>query len=371
MRIAVDALSVTNLSGRRVLLGHLTQMALVHPQRHHFVVLIHSGNRDLIRPLGEHVHWQLCPHLTRHWTGRVLWQLLCLEPLLRRLQIDLLMSPTGALNPGTRRPQIVLAQNPWCFIRAYHRGLASRIKAALQRREYRMAQRRAVSLFANSRYLADLYRANAGFPRCEPILANGIDEAIFAAAHPTPSFARRLPEVITVSVMTPHKAIEEVLAAFVLLRQHGVDARLRLVGPWANPSYRRQIERQIRRDQLQDHVIIHDYVSDLELQQLYRQARVFVLLSRCESFGLPAVEAQAFGTPSVVAYAAAAPEVAGPGGLVVPPADPVATAAALQTLLCNPAAWQQASHAACANAQRFRWQRVSQPLTQLLSIVSG
>lgn len=346
-------------------------MALVHPQQHHFVVLIHSENRDLLRPLGEHVHWQLCPRLTHHWTGRVLWQLFCLEPLLRRLQIDLLISPSGALAPGTRRPQIVFAQNPWCFIRPYHRGLASRIKAALQRRAYRLAQLKAWALFANSHFLADLYRVNAGCPRQEAILANGIDEAIFAAAQPLHSFAQRQPEVITVSVMTPHKAIEEVLAAVALLRDRGVQARLRLVGPWADPAYRRRIERQIRLQQLGPLVVIHDHVSDPELQQLYRQARVFCLLSRCESFGLPAVEAQAFGTPSVVADAAAAPEVAGPGGLVVPPADPEAAAAALQSLLCDPAVWQRASEAAAANAERFRWPRVSQPLTRLLSRQAG
>ena len=143
MRIAVDALSVTNLSGRRVLLGHLEQIAAAHQARHQCSLLVHHGNRDLITHAIPNLRWIVCPAITRHWVGRTLWQFGFLESLLKRHRIDLVLSPTGALCPGTRLPQIVLAQNPWCFVPAYHTTPALRLKAALQRHVYRQAQRRA------------------------------------------------------------------------------------------------------------------------------------------------------------------------------------------------------------------------------------
>ncbi len=305
--------------------------------------------------------------MTRHWTGRFLWQFLFLRRLLHRQQIDLVISPTGSLCPGVSLPQIVLAQNPWCFVSAFHRGPAAHIKAALQRRAYRAAHERAHAFFCNSTYLARVYARHTGIrSRTEPILANGIDEIIFTAASPIARFSERAPEVLTVSVMTPHKAIEVVIESISLLRDWGVEARLRLVGPWADPSYRRLIELRIAELGLGDLVLIHGHVTDAELHTHYRQARVFCLLSRCESFGLPAVEAQAFGTPSVVADDGAPPEIAGPGGVVVPPDDPGSAAHALQRLLCDPMAWQKASLAARINSERFRWHKVSRPLVDFL-----
>jgi len=367
MRIAVDALAVTNLSGRRVLLGHLAELAAAHREQHRFVVLHHRGNRDLIRDLGAPVRWMECPGLTRHWTGRLLWQHTLLPLLLRRLRIDLVLCPTGALTPATALPQIVLAQNPWCLVPTLQRGPVARLKAALQRHAYRRAQRRARVLFCNSAFLARLYARNARTPpRPEPILANGIDAAIFRAALPIAPFEARPLEVLSVSVMAPHKAIELVVEAIALLRGRGVAVRLRLVGPWADDGYRHRIERQIGALGLADAAVIQGRVKEADLHALYRQARVFTLLSRCESFGLPAVEAQAFGTPSVVADVGAPPEIAGPGGLVVPPEDPAAAADALQRLLCDPQVWEEASARACANAERFRWSTVSRPLVQCL-----
>ena len=344
-------------------MGHLQSISEAHRVHNSFLVLIHGGNQDLIRDLGSHVAWYRCPAMTRHWTGRFLWQFLFLRRLLHRQQVELLISPTGSLSPGISLPQIVLAQNPWCYVSAFHRGPAAHLKAALQRRAYRAAQERAHALFCNSTFLARLYARQTGVRhRTEPILANGVDEAIFSAAIPIAPFSQRALEVLTVSVMTPHKAIEVVIESMALLRDWGIEARLRLVGPWADPSYRRLIELRIAELRLGNLVLIQGHVTDAELHAHYRQARVFCLLSRCESFGLPAVEAQAFGTPSVVADDGAPPDIAGPGGVVVPPDDPSAAAIALQQLLCDPIAWRNASLAARINAERFRWHKVSRPL---------
>ena len=93
---------------------------------------------------------------------------------------------------------------------------------------------------------------------------------------------------------------------------------------------------------------------------------MFCLLSRCESFGIPAIEAQAFGTPTVVADVCAPPEVAGPGGVVVPVGAIDQAATVLAQLLQEGNIWDKASQKALANAERFRWSQVARPLVEFL-----
>jgi glycosyltransferase involved in cell wall biosynthesis len=368
MRIAVDALSVTNLSARRVLLGHLKVIAAAHEGKHSFIVLYHKNNQDLIRNIGNNVSWFQCPSITQNWAGRFLWQISQLPKFLRQKSVDLLISPNGSLAPVVSIPQVILGQNPWCFISDFHDGWIATLKGYLQRKSYRATQRYATRLFFNSNFIADLYARNSKRNRRpEPLLLNGIDEEVFAAGQPTTPLSLRNLEIVTVSVMTPHKDIETLLNAFALLHARGTHADLQLVGPWADYNYLNRIKDLIKRLALNPWVTIHGRVSDDALHGFYRRARLFALLSRCESFGLPAVEAQAFGTPCVVADVGAPPEIAGPGGLVVPPDDPQAAALAMERLLIDDETWSTSSSKAVSNAERFRWKTVSAPLVEYLS----
>ncbi len=369
MRIAVDALPINNLSGRHVLLGHLSKLAADHIGKHEFIVLHHRENRDICRDLGAHVTWVECAGIGSNWVQRLFWQSTCLQQLLQKIDADWIISTSGALVPGIRLPQIVLAQNPWCYFPQFHRSIADRIKASLQRIGYRAAQRRAKGLFYLSDYVAEIYKADAD---CQPaagdILYVGIDESTFlAAASHRLSFDERSLEVLTVSAMARHKSVEDVVKAVAILHERAVPAHLTLVGPWNDSAYRTEITALIRQLGLSTHVTLTGKVSNAALHEYYRRARVFCLLSRCESFGIPAVEAQAFGTPSVVADICAPPEVAGPGGEIVPPDRVDLAADALQAMLTQSKTWAEYSARALKNSERFRWDRVSAPLSQFLS----
>ncbi|MGQ0799767.1 MAG: glycosyltransferase [Pseudomarimonas sp.] len=372
LRFAINALPITNFSGRRVLLGHLRNLAQHQPGRDQFVVLHHAGNRDIRCDLGANVEWVECEKVGTHWFGRLLWESAHMRRELRRLRVDALISTSGALVPRAGVPQWVWAQNPWCFFPQFHFGLRDRLKAAMQRKGYRSAQQGAAAVFYLSDFMARSYASNAGCkPRHGATTYVGVDDAMFEAAGEVPAFGARELEIVTVSVMTPHKAIEDVVDALAALHGRGLAARLALVGPWADAGYRTQIEGRMQRLQLTPFVTITGPVSNDELMQHYRRARVFCLLSRCESFGIPAVEAQAFGTPSVVADACAPPEVAGPGGRIVAAGDIDAAADALAHLLTDDVQWQQASMAALSNVERFRWKRVSQPMLDWLDITAA
>jgi len=77
-------------------------------------------------------------------------------------------------------------------------------------------------------------------------------------------------------------------------------------------------------------------VSDADLGEHYHGARVLLLLSHQEGFGLPVLEAMAHGCPVVAANRASLPEVVGDAGLLVEPDQPEAVAAAVRLLVTNP-----------------------------------
>jgi glycosyltransferase involved in cell wall biosynthesis len=369
MRIAVDALPINNFSGRNVLGGHLRNLAAAGAGRHSFHVFHHAGNRDIRRDLGAHVEWIEIKAVGTGWARRLWWQQVAMQGRLDAVSADLLLSTSGALVPGVRTPQMVMAQNPWCFFPQFHATATERVKARLQRHGYRNAQRHAAAMFYLSDYMARIYADNADRPphHGDTVLVGADDDMFDAAgAGPLPDFDEREPEILTVSVMTPHKSVEDVLDALALLHERGVEARLSLVGPWSEEGYRAAIEQRISNQGLSRSVTITGGVSDAVLAGHYRRARVFCLLSRCESFGIPAVEAQVFGTPGVVADVCAPPEIAGPGGVAVPAGRVDLAADALLPLLVDRAAWQAATQRALANAERFRWSRLSRPIVDFI-----
>jgi glycosyltransferase involved in cell wall biosynthesis len=225
----------------------------------------------------------------------------------------------------------------------------------------------------NSEHMRELYRRNAAgvAERANVIAHQGIDDAVHdRAAALRGSTPKDRWTVLAVSVMAHWKGIETLVGAVAALRRRGVPAQLRLVGPWPDAAYQRVVRREISRHALDDAVAITGEVSTGRLWREYASARVFALTSRCESFGIPAIEAQAFATPVVGADACAMPDICGDGGVFGPAGDVAGTADRLERLLTDDDRWQQLSDAAARNAARYRWSVCSQPLRAMFELAS-
>lgn len=95
-----------------------------------------------------------------------------------------------------------------------------------------------------------------------------------------------------------------------------------------------------------------------DLARLYNEAEVLVSPSVYEGFGLPAAEANACGVPVVATTAGAFPEVIADGetGLLVPPANAVALADAIEALLRDPARRRAMGAAGVRRiSEKFSW----------------
>lgn len=170
--------------------------------------------------------------------------------------------------------------------------------------------------------------------------------------------------VLYVGRSDPYKNLSGLVAAFAqVVGEGGVDARLRIVG---SPDTRYPEAGAVaQRLGVADRVDWAGYLDEAGLVRAYQEADVLALLSRYEGFGLPVLEAMACGTPVVCSNAASLPEVAGSAAWLVAPDDTAAAAAALKTVLTDPATAARLRAAGLAQAARFSWSAAAEAVLRI------
>jgi|SRR5579859_5709645 len=135
-------------------------------------------------------------------------------------------------------------------------------------------------------------------------------------------------------------------------------ARLEITGASASefPRY----EREIAQRGLQPRVRWLGKLPFADLPNLYGQTDLLVYPSFLEGFGFPPLEAMAAGTPVVAAAASCLPEVLADGALLVDPHDDVGFAAAVESVLTQPALRQKLVAAGSRRARTFTWARCAE-----------
>lgn len=201
----------------------------------------------------------------------------------------------------------------------------------------------AVLMAGHAIALTEAVAACAG-PRARRNIAvvhNGVDPSAFAPGPPDPavtaelggSHGRRL--IGIVGRVDPEKGIETVVRAVARLPAR-LDARLVVVGTTFTGG--RSYEQALRSEAAQ---LLGDRVRFLpprdDVPQVMRSLDVLVNASPAEPFGRTVIEAQACGTPVVATRGGGIPEFVTDGvtGLLVPPGDPAAMAAALERVLTD------------------------------------
>jgi glycosyltransferase involved in cell wall biosynthesis len=126
-------------------------------------------------------------------------------------------------------------------------------------------------------------------------------------------------------------------------------------------------------DELPDWVVRRATDSDEQLAEFYREVAVFILPSRVEGLGLPALEAMACGSAVVVTDNGGSNDYArhGENCLVVPVDDSVAMGDAVLGLLRDDALRSRIATAGTETAATYTWERATDALETVLGKVVG
>ncbi|MFZ5982032.1 MAG: glycosyltransferase family 4 protein [Patescibacteria group bacterium] len=116
------------------------------------------------------------------------------------------------------------------------------------------------------------------------------------------------PYLLYVGNAYPHKNLERLALAFQKVRNFFPEMRLVLVGK--KDYFYRRLESFITERKIAG-VVLAGFVSDEELDLVFKEARLYVWPSLYEGFGLPPLEAMAKGTPVVSSREACMPETLG------------------------------------------------------------
>jgi glycosyltransferase involved in cell wall biosynthesis len=188
------------------------------------------------------------------------------------------------------------------------------------------------------------------------VVHNGVRLSEFEHA---PPYGHRRPYVLGVGRLVSQKGFDVLLEAFArLLQQTAYPKDLIIAG--AGPE-RGELEAQARRLRIQDRICFVGAVDRPVVASLFRGSDVFVLASRHEPFGIVNLEAMAAARPIVATSVGGVPEFVQDGitGMLVPPDDPDAIAAALMRLDRDPFLKSQMSRDGYERAKAFDWSVVA------------
>ncbi len=187
------------------------------------------------------------------------------------------------------------------------------------------------------------------------VVPNGINTRLF---YPMPNVRRQPGRIIvTNSSDVPLKGLYYLLHAVAEIARKRV-IRLVVVG---TPKKNGGITRLIRRLGIGDRITFTGRISDAEFVRQYARAAMAVVSSVYEGFGLPAGEAMACGVPVISTTGGALPEVVGDAGVLVPPKDHLALAAAITDMLDNPERATRLGRRGYQRVQRhFTWRRAAE-----------
>ncbi len=161
--------------------------------------------------------------------------------------------------------------------------------------------------------------------------------------------------LLAVGAVVPRKGYDLLVAALAQLKH--LPWRLTIAGDCGrSPDTLRRLEADIARCGLAQRIRLRGALTADELTSLYAASDLFVLPSRFEGYGMAFAEAIAHGLPVVGTRAGAIPDtVPADAGVLVPPDDVEALAAALRRLIEDPR--ERGRLAAGARAATFpTWQ---------------
>jgi glycosyltransferase involved in cell wall biosynthesis len=164
--------------------------------------------------------------------------------------------------------------------------------------------------------------------------------------------------VLFLGTLEPRKNIGVLLDAYAQLIQRRVAVPRLILAGRATPEAADWLERAGRAP-LAGHVEHRGYVPASEREALYAGARLVVMPSLDEGFGLPVLEAMAAGVPVVASNRGSLPEVAGNAAVLLEATDVDGFAGAIERILEDDGYARDLAGRGLARAACFSWEQTA------------
>ncbi len=163
------------------------------------------------------------------------------------------------------------------------------------------------------------------------------------------------PFLFTVGTLEPRKNYSFLIDVFD--RLENFEGELVIAGGrgWKFEPVLERIAKSPRRERIR----ILDFVSDDDLDRLYRTCSLFIFPSLYEGFGFPPLEAMARGTPVVSAATGSLPEVLGDSAMLIENFDAGNWAEKISPLLADEAARKKIAARGPQHSRKFTWQETA------------
>ncbi len=127
------------------------------------------------------------------------------------------------------------------------------------------------------------------------------------------------PRILSVGLLARRKGHDVLIRALGAIRE--LDWTARIVGKTHDPQVRDELAALIADLGLADRIELAGELSDADLDEAYRSARLFALATRYEGYGMALAEALCHGLPIVTCATGAVPDTVGSAALLSPPDD--------------------------------------------------
>lgn len=212
------------------------------------------------------------------------------------------------------------------------------------------------------------------FNRRSFVVPNGIDDAFverFSGRNRRTGAGKPAMDILFVGHINPYKGVDLLIrAAEELAKSGSIDFRMKLVGGGHPPAVRKYVQ-ETRSRNLDGKVIFCGIREDVA--EMMTAADLFVLPSRIEGLPTALLEAMAVGLPVVAAAVGGIPDVVvhEKNGLLVPPGDPAALAAAVRKLAADKELGRRLAEEGMKTVHSFRWSVVGDAYLDIYKTVAG
>ncbi len=164
--------------------------------------------------------------------------------------------------------------------------------------------------------------------------------------------------VLFLSTLKPSKNVSGLIESWSKISQEFGQYRLVIAGKkgWLYDD----IFAKVKELGLQKNIVFTDFVEEKDKPYLIAGAKVFVLPSFWEGFGLDALNAMACGVPTIVSSVASLPEVVGDAGILIDPYNIDSITKALRKVLSmNKTEYDKICKKSVSQAKNFSWSKTA------------